>query len=235
MASLSLASCAHRPTSSDPWGAPIVVMTVKNGRAPFLVFALYSTGRLIRADQKDLRAAELITLSSGELRTLLRKLPLDRVGSAQPPVQTGFDGSTFCIVTWRDGQRRTDCVWGSPFSDEERKVPAHFDSIARTLLAAQGSKRVTFMTSASLAELWAVDSIEGCPLTGAPWPPDWPAIANAPRSSRGGHVVTLPSAAAAELERLAKGGACANLVESRERVYTFWLEPAWPHEERWYP
>jgi len=234
---ITAAGCAHRPASSAPWGTPIVVMTIKTGYgAPSLGFTLYSTGRLLRADQSDPRAAELLTLSSRELRTLLRQMPLNRVGTAPPPVVAGLDGGTFCIVTWRGGQQQKDCVWGSPVSDEGHRVPEHVNAISQALFAAHGSAHERFVTHEALVELSAVDSIEGCPMTGAPWPAEWPAIESAPRTSRGDYVVFLSPAAAGELNRLGKhASACDYLVESKGRVYMFRSQPAWPHEALWYP
>jgi hypothetical protein len=245
VALMRTASADATTPRDDGWAAPQIVLTERPGMGlELFVIALYDDGRvLVSADRRRMNPPyATTTLTPDERRALLAGLRLDRVGVAPLPQRKGQDETTQCIVVWRDGQRRTSCLWGG-------FVPDH-DDVGTRLAAprelAEIWRRLSRFTPPR-ARPWLPPTIRvwlvaaGCEPQSAParWPARWPMPNDdelaALRGMRGWSF-SLPSSEGPALEQIlrrdAGTGCAAGILVRGVTALPRYYVPL-PHEAAW--
>jgi hypothetical protein len=177
--SAARADLATGNVGTGEWGHVTVALT-GTGEFTKLVFALYSSGRVLYLDGIDNYSSNnynVVALTADEVKALVGDLGLERVGALHPPNVDGNDGVTECIFVWSRGARQHDCMWGGI----ERKQPAGLRNAPPPMQKIW--KRLAYFTSPR-ARPWVADriTVTASPYpawtcataTPAPWPAEWP-------------------------------------------------------------
>jgi hypothetical protein len=166
------------------WGQLEVALTQQSSPRPFLLFALFSSGRAFYVAPGDYRFEQyrFVTLTPAERQALVGDLALARVGALHTPVREGDDGGTDCIHVWSAGRHAQDCIWGGMNDDcfaGEPKIPVEMVKIWQRLerFTSPRARRWLPPKVDVFAHPWCVG--QSCNLQcGTPraelWPPGWP-------------------------------------------------------------